>query len=109
MAKKYRAVVASFGWRGRHWLEGDIAEDVKPEENIPPHFVPVEDQAPEEPAKPKEPETFSELQKVQEKRVKGPMEVEENKEVDVPKPHKASVAAPRLSGKVNPAHRAKKK
>lgn len=50
MSKDYRAKVASYGFRGRHWAVDDVARDVKPEEHIPEHFVLVtapRDSAPE--------------------------------------------------------------
>jgi hypothetical protein len=65
---KYRAKAASFGFRGRHWVAGDIAENVTEDENIPEHFEPLPDeevaeQPKDESFEPPEPTTLSEWQK----------------------------------------------
>ena len=47
---KYVAIRASYGFRGRHWYEGDTF-DADPGEDIPHHFKPVGEVVP--PAAPK--------------------------------------------------------
>lgn len=65
MAKSYRARVQSYGFRGKFWDVGEIADDVTDAENLPlPHFTEIvigdapANREPEE----KEPNTLSELQ-----------------------------------------------
>jgi hypothetical protein len=41
VAKNYRALRTSYGFRGRYWKEGEIAYDVTEAENINQHFVAV--------------------------------------------------------------------
>lgn len=62
MAKDYRAVVASYGFRKKHWEAGEIAKDVKPEEKIPEHFVEASASTPEVVEQEEEINTLSQLQ-----------------------------------------------
>jgi hypothetical protein len=42
MTQHYRATCKSYGFRGRYWMEGEIAYDVKDSEGIMPElFAPV--------------------------------------------------------------------
>lgn len=67
MAKTYRAIRDSFGFRGAVWARGDIATDVLDDENINEHFevVPKGEKAEalKDPSfEPREPETLSGIQ-----------------------------------------------
>lgn len=69
MASKYRAIRSCYGFRGRFWEQGDVAEDVTESEvkTIPEHFEPIKpgvvDEVPSHPSfEPPEPTTLSDIQ-----------------------------------------------
>lgn len=110
---KYRAVRDSYGFRGRHWISGDIAHDVKEDEQIPDHFEPVPEDVAEkskdESFEPPEPTTLSEWQKRGQESVPAPglekpkpapkHEVKAEAHPQKPKAHETPHAAPKAKRK----------
>ena len=90
------ATVASYGWRGQYWERDQIAENVTEAEKIPLNcFALIETGAPEKPKGPKEPETFSEMQRAEQALEDSVMPVDAAKEVVEPDYAKKPVAKPK--------------